>query len=59
MYAFLIELGMTPLDGTTNYLEEDYELIRTLRDSDAARIIQSSDELEPMAKALGMEMPQL
>lgn len=59
MYAFLIELGMTPLDGTTNHLEEDYELIRALRNSDTPSIFQSSDEIERMAKALAMDMPQL
>jgi diketogulonate reductase-like aldo/keto reductase len=54
MYAFMMTLGHTPLDGTTNlkHMQEDIELESRMKGGD--RIFANEDELRKMAEILGM-----
>jgi diketogulonate reductase-like aldo/keto reductase len=54
MYAFMMTMGHTPLDGTTNlkHMQEDIALESRIKGGE--KIFASEDELRKMAEVLGM-----
>lgn len=53
MYAFVMAIGITPLDGTTNsdHMVEDMALLKRVRDGDD---IFTSEDLAKFAEILGI-----
>jgi len=56
MYAFVIAIGITPLDGTTNkdHMAEDIDLLRRIKGGE--NIFGNDDELKLFAEILGLPL---